>query len=192
VFGDLFNSNKEYKNIELQAKEPNYAYSSVSSLTEHDYLKHSVFNNNAFIFLYYVYSQVISEQAKDINSPQSKVIELLDKVSFTPYTFTEKEVLIALCNEIENKKNIQYGVLFWENIVNFYYIAIYGVGSIQDYVFKEVSNRRIISNINDVLVPALHEIYDNDLNKLLSMINNNPWLAALYIVAQSLTVFFNQ
>jgi hypothetical protein len=161
---------------------------------EYKYLTHNIFNNPHFTLLYYVYSQINSERAKDFNSPQSKIIDLLDKISFSPYTFTEKEVLITLCNELETKEESRYGVLYWENIVNFYYRSVFDghrLTNLQTYVFTEVTDRRAVSNVHEVLVPALQEVYDNDPNNLRSIFENNPWLSALYIVAQALTVFFN-
>lgn len=174
-------------------------YSSYEETTEYNpieynRLTHSVFDNPHLALLYYVYSQINKERAKDFNSPQSKIIDLLDKISFSPYTFTEKEVLITLCNELETKEESRYGVLYWENIVNFYYRSLFDghkLTSLQAYVFEEVVSRRTVNNVHEVLVPALQEVYDNDGNNLRSIIENNPWLAALYIVAQALTAFFN-
>jgi hypothetical protein len=169
-------------------------YSSYEASTEYDHLTHSIFNNPHLTLLYYVYSQINIERAKDFSSPQSKVIDLLDKISFSPYTFTEKEVLITLCNELETKEDIRYGVLYWENIVNFYYRSLFDghrLTTLKAYVFEEVSSRKTVNNVQEVLVPALQEVYDNDVNNLSSIIYNNPWLSALYIVAQALTVFFN-
>jgi len=185
-----------FGNKDFEVTKPPIEQSTSNSfvLTEYNYLTHNIFNNRNFTFLYYVFSQITSERAKDENSPQSKIITLLDKIGFTPYTFTEKEVLIALCNELETKEESRYGALFWENIVNFYYKSLFNddkYSSIQDYVGNEVASRRIIDSSYEVLVPALQEVYDNDLNKLKSLIYNNPWLAALYIVAQAITVFFN-
>jgi hypothetical protein len=169
-------------------------YKTHETTTEYNYLTHNIFSNPHFTLLYYVYSQINSERAKDFNSPQSKIIDLLDKISFSPYTFTEKEVLITLCNELETKTEIRYGVLYWENIVNFYYRSLFDghrLTSLKAYVFEEVVIRKTVINVHEVLVPALQEVYDNDSNNLRSIFENNPWLSALYIVAQALTVFFN-
>jgi hypothetical protein len=169
-------------------------YETHESVTEYNHLTHSIFNNPHLTLLYYVYSQINIEMANDSSSPQTKVIDLLSRISFSPYTFTEKEVLITLCNELETKEESRYGVLYWENIVNFYYRSLFDghkLTSLKAYVFEEVSSRRTVNNVQEVLVPALQEVYDNDVNNLGSIIYNNPWLAALYIVAQALTVFFN-
>jgi hypothetical protein len=196
MFGGLFSSDTKYEDIiKNTTNNPNNEYLVTTNNTEHEYLIRSIFSNKDLTLLYYVYLQVANEKAKDPDSPQSKIIELLDRVRFNPYTFLEKEVLVTFCNEVENRKELQYGVLFWENIVNFYYKALLTENrplTVQEYVFREVSSRRIISNLNNVIIPSFKDLYDNDISKLEYILKDNPWLAALYIVTQALTVFFNQ